>query len=105
VVVLDVERGQVQQEWIVLELTKATVAVEAEEGPHRTGGVVMVDVLSRRSPADRTHAALLPEHRVDFLGTNPVSPGQVVGPAASSLLDAPFPAIVVAGQAVGGKAR
>jgi hypothetical protein len=85
VVVLDVERGQVQQERIVLELTKATVAVEAEEGSHRTGGVVMVDVHGRCRSADRAHPFLSIKKVISLCCRDAVSPREVVSPRAAHL--------------------
>jgi hypothetical protein len=48
---LDVVGGSVEQQWVVLELSQTAIAVETQQSPHGSGGVVMVDVDGRRSLA------------------------------------------------------
>ena len=46
---LDVERGQMQEVGVVLELAEPAIAVEAEQCPNRPGRMVVIDVHRRRN--------------------------------------------------------
>jgi hypothetical protein len=102
VVVLDVERGHLKEKRVILELAEATVAVEAQQRSDRTSGVIVVDVGSRGSSADRAHALLSLEHEIRFSRGDPISPRQVVRARAACLVPGNASARVVAGKAVRG---
>jgi hypothetical protein len=77
-VVLDVEHGHLQDRRIVLELPEPAVAVEAQEGSHGTGRMIMINMDCRRRSADGTESLLSGEHVVGLSGCDPVPPLQVI---------------------------
>lgn len=79
----------------VLELTKTTIAVEAEYPAHPPGAMIVVQMLRVRGPADRAHAALLGEELVELLLPDPVPPPQVVLTATAVQAQAGFLALLV----------
>jgi hypothetical protein len=105
VVVLYVERGEVEEERIVLELTESAVAVEAQQGSDGAGLVVAIQVLCRRRAADGAESALLLQHGVSLLGADPVPPREAVRATTAPLGDSAFASLVVAGPAVRSDAR
>jgi hypothetical protein len=56
--VFDVERGAVKPMRIVSELAQSAIAVEAEDAPHATRHMIVVDVLRIGLGADRASATL-----------------------------------------------
>jgi hypothetical protein len=59
---------------VVAELTKTTVAVEAQYAAHPSGAMIVVQVLRIGSAADRADAVLLGEKLVELLLPDAVTP-------------------------------
>src|SRR4051795_4564908 len=91
---------------VVLELSKATVAVEAENATYITEYVIVIDVLWVWRAADRANAALRGQKFLEILLPDPVPVPQVILPRASPVLLFVLPTSnVVAWLAVRGQAH
>jgi hypothetical protein len=85
----------------VAELAETTVAVEAQDPAHGAAVVGVIDVLGRFPAADRAHATLLRDQRIEVVRADAVTPLQVRVPTpAAETRRRLFVARVVAGLAI-----
>jgi hypothetical protein len=96
---LDVVGGCTDHLRVVLELPQPTVAAGAQEGSHRAGDVVVVDVPRRHVPADGAEPTLSVEHGTGVLRCDPVPAAKVLGAFAAHRSADPGPLGVATARA------